>query len=101
MSTSLSFAKSPKAKSDTVIVFATENAKLLPAASALDKKSGGLISAALDARSSFKGKHGDAVAVILPKGTGYKQALVLGLGDPKKLDALTYENAGGKAFVSL
>ncbi len=101
MSTSLSFAKSPKAKTDTVIVFATEKSKLLPQAAALDKKAGGLITAALEARPNFKGKHGDVVAVILPKTAGYKQAVVLGLGDAGKLDALTYENAGGKAFMAL
>jgi len=103
MSTSaaLSFAKSPKVKSDTVVVFATDKNKLLPSAAGLDKKSGGLISAALDMREGFKGRHGDVVSVILPKAAGYKQALVLGLGEPKKLDALAYENAGGKTLMAL
>ncbi len=97
----LSFAKSPKAKTDTVVVFATDKNKLLPSAAALDKKSGGLISAAVEMRDGFKGRHGDLLSVILPKATGYKQALVLGLGDAKKLDALAYENAGGKTFMAL
>ncbi len=98
---SLSFTKSPKAKTDTVVVFATDKNKLLPSAAALDKKSGGLISAAVEMRENFKGRHGDTLTVILPKAAGYKQALLIGLGEPKKLDALTYENAGGKTFMAL
>ena len=98
---SISFAKSPKSKADTVVVFATEKNVLLGAGVALDKKSGGLISSALDTRDNFKGKAGEAIAVILPKNTGYKQALVMGLGTASKLDSLTYETIGGKTLASL
>lgn len=101
MRTAISFTKSSKAKSDTAVVFATDGARLLPAAEALDKKAGGLIALALETRTAFKGKHGDAVSVILPKTAGYRQALVIGLGAADKLDPLTLENAGGKTFLAL
>ncbi len=98
---SISFSKSPKAKADTVVVFADNKVKLLPSGAALDKNVDGLISAALATRETFKGNHGDLLAVFLPKGTGYKQALVVGLGDLSKLDILGYENAGGKTYSAL
>jgi len=97
----LSFAKSPKAKADTAVVFADGKGKLLPSAAALDKKSGGLISAALDTRDNFKGHHGDVLSVILPKAAGYKQVLLVGLGDLAKADMLAFENAGGKTYTAL
>ncbi|PZQ45218.1 MAG: leucyl aminopeptidase [Micavibrio aeruginosavorus] len=98
---SLSFAKSPKAKTDTVVVFAAEKGRLLPSGVALDKKADGLIAAAIETRTAFKGGHGDMLSVILPEKAGYKQALVIGLGDLKKLDVLAFENAGGKTFTAL
>ncbi len=97
---SLSFAKTAKSKADTAVVFAAEG-KLLPEAATLDKKSGGLISSAIETRENFKGRAGDAVSIILPKGSGYKQALVIGLGDPTKLDALAYEQTGGRTMAAL
>lgn len=98
---SVSFTKTAPAKADTAIVFATSKSTLLPSAKDLDKKSGGLISAALGIRENFKGRHGDLVSVILPKGAGYKQVVVVGLGDADRLDELTLENAGGKVYGAL
>jgi leucyl aminopeptidase len=98
---SLTFAKSPNTKADTAVIFSSDKGKLLPSGDALDKKSGGLITAALETREGFKGRHGDLLSVFLPKGAGYKQALIVGLGDFSKLDALAYENAGGKTLAAL
>lgn len=104
MTTALSFARSVKAKSDTAVIFATSvsgKASLLPEAAAIDKKAGGLVSAAIEARPYFKGGHGDTISVILPSGAGFKQAILFGLGEAKKLDAIAYENIGGKVLVGL
>ena len=98
---SISFAKSPKAKADTAVIFTDGKGKLLPSGAALDKKAGGLIAAALETRDGFKGKHGDVLSVILPKAAGYRQALVVGLGDLAKADILAFENAGGKTYGAL
>lgn len=97
----LSFAKSPKDKADTVIVFATDKKELLAAGAALDKKAGGLLTDALALRDGFKGRASDALSVILPKGAGYKQAVIVGLGKADKLDIIAYENIGGKILVAL
>lgn len=93
------FAKTPKTKSDTILLFADQKGKLLSGTD-IDKKSGGLVAAALTARE-FKGKLGDTLSVFLPKAAGYTQALVVGLGDSKKLDPLAYETAGGKSVPAL
>ena len=98
---SIFFAKSPKAKADTAVIFTDGKGKLLPSGAALDKKSGGLIAAAIEMRDGFKGKHGDALSVILPKAAGYHQVLVMGLGDLANADRLAFENAGGKAYGAL
>lgn len=98
---SVSFSKSPKAKADTVVVFADHKKRLFTAGTDLDKKAGSIISEALTTRDGFKGNHGDLLAVFLPKGTGYKQVLVVGLGDLAKLDSLSFENAGGKTYSAL
>ncbi len=97
----LSFSKTAKASADTAVVFAMDGGKLSESAAALDKKSGGLISAALKVRDGFKGAHGDVLTVILPKGAGYAQALLVGMGKAGDLDTLAYENLGGKVLATL
>lgn len=97
---SISFKKS-QIKADTAVVFVYDKNILSAEASALDKKAGGLLSQALQTRDTFKGAHGDALSVFLPAGAGYKQVLMIGLGDSKKLDALAYEHAGGKTLPAL
>lgn len=99
--TVISFAKSPKAKTDTIVIFADHKGQLFPSGAELDKKTKGIIGDAIKTRSTFKGKHGETLGVFLPKEADYKQVLVLGLGDPAKLDALAFEEAGGKCFGAL
>ncbi len=97
----LSFSKSAKPKSDTAVVFAMEGGALTDQAAALDKKAGGLIASALRVREGFKGKHGDVLSVILPKGAGFDQVLVVGMGAAEKLDVIAFENLGGKILTTL
>lgn len=101
MTIRVQFAKKSPAKADTAIIFADDKGKLLASGAALDKKAGGLISAAVITREGFKGKLGETVAIFLPKETGYAQVLVVGLGDVKKRDSLAYETAGGKSLPAL
>jgi leucyl aminopeptidase len=55
----------------------------------------------LKTRENFKGKHGDAISMILAPGAEYKQVLLIGLGDTAKLTPFDYENAGGKCLTAL
>lgn len=98
---SISFAKTSKSKADTILIFTDNNAKLLPFGAALDKKTGGIISSALSLRDGFSGKHGDVLSVVLPKGAGFDQALVVGLGKNDDLNNLAFENLGGKCLSAL
>lgn len=100
MSFSVSFAKK-STKADTVIVFTKEKGKLLPSSATLDKAVGGLLSSAMATREGFTGKLGETLAVFLPKGAAYAQALIVGLGDPSKLERISFEIAGGKSLPAL
>jgi leucyl aminopeptidase len=97
----LAFSKSAKPTSDTAVVFALDGGALTDHAAALDKKAGGIIASAVRVREGFKGKHGEVLSVILPKGAGFDQVLVVGLGAPEKLDVIGFENLGGKIFSAL
>jgi leucyl aminopeptidase len=100
MTLSISFSKKPS-KADTAIIFANAKGALLPSGAALDKAVSGHISLALKAREGFTVKLGETLAVVLPKGSSYTQALVVGLGDVAKLETLSFETAGGKALPAL
>lgn len=100
MALNIHFAPKSKAKSETVVIFTDHKGKLLASGADLDKKADGLISSGIATRD-FKGKAGEAIAVFLPKATGFAQALVVGLGDVDKLDTLAAETAGGKTLPFL
>jgi leucyl aminopeptidase len=96
----ISFAKSP-AKSDTAILFLGPEKKLKGAAFELDKKSGGLIAAALSIRENFNGKQGEFLPVILPQGQAFKQVILAGTGESAKADFLSFEKLGGRLLGAL
>ncbi len=77
-----------------VAVAVGESLKLSAAAMKLDKDAGGLISRALS-EGKFKGKAKQVIGVIAPASLPYAQILIVGLGDEKKITALSYEAAGG------
>lgn len=90
------------AKADIAAFIADEGAGLPGSAEALDKAASGLIAEAIEG-GRFDGKVGQQVAVVLPKGSDARRAVVLGGGKPKKRDARALENIGAhfiKAFAS-
>lgn len=101
MSVTPVFAAKPKESADTAVVFVYENKTLSPAAKALDKKAGGLITTALENGRNFTGAAGQTAVLSLPKGAGYKRAVLAGLGDAKKLDLQGFETSGGKLLPTL
>ncbi len=76
--------------------FVTDKQVLGEAATALDATAGGLIIKAL-ARKRFTGKAGQTVAIAAPENVNAQSIFVLGLGEEKKIDHLSYENAAGEA----
>ncbi len=91
----ISFSELKAPTSDNVIIFLVGEDKKLPAQAAdIDKKSGGLLTKAMQ-NMGFSGKRGKNISVALSGGARADFAVLAGTGDPKKLDATAYENIGG------
>ena len=87
------------AKADVFAFIVDEDGGLPPAAAALDKSTGGLLTEAIDGR--FTGKKDQQAVVVLPKGAEARRAVLIGGGKPKKRDARVLEGLGAnlvKAF---
>jgi leucyl aminopeptidase len=82
-----------------VLLVATD-ASMSPAAEAADKASGGQIGRAMKA-ANFTGKKAATLEILAPQGLAANRVLLLGLGDPAKADALTFEELGGKVAEAL
>ena len=87
------------AKADVFAFIVDEAGGLPEAAAALDKATGGLLTAAIDGR--FTGKKDQQAVVVLPKGADARRAILIGGGKPAKRDARVLEGLGAnlvKAF---
>ncbi len=101
MTIKVTFLKNPRSESDTAILCVYEEAALEGAAKALDEKADGFITDALESNKKFTGKHGQTLAINLPKDTGFKRAVLLGLGKKDEFDNQQAEKAGGKLVPAL
>lgn len=98
----VSFAKSPKTAVDTHVITVYDGNKPASAAGSLEKGAlKGLIAAALKRQNAFTGKAGQVMSVTAPEKAKYAQIILLGLGDPVKLDTVECENTGGKLAAAL
>ncbi len=96
MPLSPTFAKKPKAQTDTIVFLIDKDRKLPPEAAKLD-----ILSDALASHDNFKGDKDQVFSVPLSKKSGYARAILLGTGDVKKLDVRTMEVLGGRLFAAL
>jgi leucyl aminopeptidase len=102
MTVTFSFSKSPKKDQGDAVVFLTDKKKTLsPAAKALDKVSGGLLSDALKRSDAFSGKEQETLPVSLPSKTNFSHAVFLGLGERKDKTPLFAETCGAKLYTAL
>ena len=92
----VTFAAKAQPKGGVLILTAWDKGALGPWGSDLDKKTKGAIKAAIKA-ASFKGGVGQVVQVLAPKGITLDRLLVVGMGDPKKMDELSCQKAGASA----
>ncbi len=99
MTLTCSFTSKAPAKADAFIL--CTGADLKPDLSVLSKGDSALVKAAMKNAKNFKGENGQVLSVPLSSAAKAGRALVLGLGDLKKLDALKAEAAGGKALPFL
>ncbi len=99
MPLTVSFAAKFPAKCDCAIFAAGRDLK--PDLSALSKGAADLVRGAIKSAKNFKGESGQALSVPLPKNNFAARAIVIGLGDLKKADAVSLEKAGGRTFPPL
>ena len=96
----IAFAKPEQPTSGTYIVTVLDDRKLTPAAAALDKKTGGLVTRAM-ASSRFKGRKDDMLDIVAPKGLPVARVLLFGLGKTEQIDALRLQSLGGNIVAQL
>jgi leucyl aminopeptidase len=94
----ITFSELTLPTSGTLVVAIKAGGKLGGPATTLDKKMGGAIKRAI-AASEFKGKKGTVKEILLPPKTRLDRVLLLGIGEPEKLDALAIESLGGSIYA--
>ncbi|MDE0202623.1 MAG: leucyl aminopeptidase, partial [Rhodospirillaceae bacterium] len=77
-----------------IAVGVTEDGTLGATARALDEQSGGALTRALGA-GRFKGKQGTSTTVIAPHGLAVDAVILMGLGQPGKIDGRGLRALGG------
>lgn len=90
------FSDSPKGETRAFLI--EQDGKLSADAKALDDEVDGLLSAAL-ASGNFKGKAGQAVSLVLPKGAPAKRAVLVGFGKADRT-ARALETIGAEIYKS-
>jgi leucyl aminopeptidase len=96
----IAFLKPEPPSSGAFVVGVLEDRKLTPAAAALDKKTGGVVTRAM-ASTRFKGKKDEFLDIVAPKGVPFGRIVLAGLGKLDKLDKSGAEAAGGKLVAHL
>jgi leucyl aminopeptidase len=66
----------------------------------LDAAAGGAILRTIGA-SRFTGAKGQSLALVPPESVAFKRVVVIGLGKPAEINAMTAEAAGGAAYAAL
>jgi leucyl aminopeptidase len=78
-----------------VVIFAVYDGKKLgKTALEHDKKLDGLLANTLENANRFKGKKGEVMTLISPAGSMLSHIVLLGMGDPAKLDTLAAQELG-------
>jgi leucyl aminopeptidase len=95
----ITFAKNSLPKGGTLALTVFDGGALGAMATALNKKTGGAIKAAMKA-GEFTGKNGQSIEILVPKGTSIERVVLLGLGKPKDLSGNGLQNLGGR-FANL
>ncbi len=96
----IAFARPEMPKTGAYVVGVHEDRKLTAAATDLDARSGGQITAALSA-SRFKGRKGETLDILAPKGIDARRIVLLGFGKPADLGTLRLQRIGGSLAAHL
>jgi leucyl aminopeptidase len=92
----VNFNQTKTTNADTAIICIYENNILSASAKEFDKKFDGAMEDYLSNQDSFSGKEGQALAMPVTSASGYNRIILLGLGNPSKIETLNCEMIGGK-----
>ncbi|MBL8835846.1 MAG: leucyl aminopeptidase [Alphaproteobacteria bacterium] len=96
----IGFSKPEPANTGTLVVAVLDDRRLTPAAQALDKKTGGVVTRAMST-SRFKGRKEETLEILAVKGIPVARIMLLGFGKPEQLDALRLQGIGGALVAAL
>ena len=96
----IAFAKPEQPNAGTYVVGVLEDRKLTPAAAALDKQGGGVVTRAMKS-GRFAGRKGETLEIVAPEGVGIARILLVGLGKADKIEALQLQAIGGTIVAQL
>ncbi len=96
----VTFSKPEVAVQGAYVVGIMEGRKLTAAATQAEKATKGAVSRALNA-SRFKGGSDEQLIVLAPAGIDATRLILVGLGNPAKLDAAALEAIGGRLVAAL
>jgi leucyl aminopeptidase len=94
----LVFAKPALPSQGVLVVGVLEGGKKLPAAQAIDAKTGGALKRLLDA-AKFEGKKDQVAVLMAPAGVKLSRVVAIGLGKADKIDAKGLESFGARAAM--
>jgi len=96
----IAFSNPAMPASGAAVVGVLDGRKLTKAARDLDKKTGGALSQAIKA-GRFRGKAGQSLTLLAPRGTKLERILAVGLGKPKEINDLGMQESGGRVYAAL
>ncbi len=101
MTLDITFSKGAKKKAEALVLCVYDGRILAGGADGADKGLQKFAKRAMEKSRTFKGKAGQSLVALLPEGGDYDYLVLLGLGDPAKVDALEAEKAGGRLYALL
>lgn len=96
----VAFAEIDLSKKGVIVVAVAPDTTLTGSAAALDQKTGGALTRALDT-AKFKAKSGDLIDIVAPAGVAASRIIVLGIGKPKDMSDGKAADLGGGLIAHL
>ncbi len=97
----VTFSKAPLKDADAAILYFYDDKTPSSAVSALNYEFHGYVDHVLEKSKTFTGKYGQTEILILPEGSTYDYAVLVGCGEQAEFDNEKAENLGGKLAASL
>jgi leucyl aminopeptidase len=96
----ISFKKTLEESNGTLVLGVFEEKTLTKSAQIIDSQIQGTLKKAIE-NSSFSGKKDEILSILAPHGIQNAQVLLIGLGNPKNLSFLDFQELGGKLMAAL